>query len=408
MGSCCGNDRGKGEGISLFSFERETWYQGQTCFDSSAFKAAVLMRVYRYSQKKMSESWRDLSPIPRGEILDRVTINTVEIERMRPNLWRGVPFSHIRPLIVYLFNLDEGYAAKQYAQAQEKEKIKAYVTDFARISHFSTFLTVEGVQKAKEIAQLVESTCELEDYRLLQRVTQLLLWFLSENLVFSLLSVLISEPSYFPVQSADYVQAYDQILRFFLRSSQKSFNEAFLALVISDMVDNLLIGYSRPEYFGCVLMVFLGSGLKGLAQVVAMLLVSVIPATFAEGSHGSGEEFRTAFQSACLYGVDFLKVVDGAKDLDLLSHFGLVSSHRVRFLPACSILPTPQTQARVLSLLPATVESLHRVYQASARVLGELYATWRLCKDSQLLLVRIDNSNVGKHTDLRPLLRPAI
>jgi len=406
MGSCCGNERGKEEGS--YSFDRETWYRGQAYFDSSAFKAAVVMRLYRYSQKKMNESWRDLSPVPHGEVLDRVTVNTVEIERMRPNIWRGVPFSHIRPLIVYLFNLDERYAAKQYALAKENEKSQVKVAATSQISQYSAFLTTEGVQKAKEIAKLVENICELEDLRTLQRVTQLLLWFLSENLTFSLLSMLAFDPSYFPAKSADYVRTYDLILHFFLGSSQKSFNEAFLAYVISDMVDNLLIGYIRPEYFGSVLMVFLGSGLKGLGQVVAMLLLSVVPATVAEGNNCSAEEFRSSFQAACLYGVDTLKVVAGAKDLDLHSHSGLTPSHRVKFLPACSILPTPQTQARVLALLPATVESLHRVYQASARVLGELYATWRLCKDSQLLLVRVDNSNVGKYADFRPLLRPAV
>jgi hypothetical protein len=269
-------------------------------------------------------------------------------------------------------------------------------------------MTSEGVEKAKEIARFVQSLAGLEDCRALLRVTQLLLWFLSDSLTFSLLSVLITDPSYFPAKASDYAETYKVILQFFSRSSQKPINEAFLTFLIPDMLDNLLIGYIRPEYFGSVLMMFLASGLKGVAQVVAMLLVAVAPATLIEGNRGSEEEFRSGFQSACMYGVEFLRVLEGAKDLDLTAESGFITSQRVRFLPACSILPTPQAQARVLSLLPPTVESLHRVYQASARVLGELYATWRLCKDPQLLLVRIDNSNVNPYSDLRAVFRPAV
>jgi hypothetical protein len=408
MGSCCGNERGKEEAKGGYGFEQETWYKEQIYFDSSAFKEAVLMRLYRYSQKKMNESWGNLSPLPPGEVLDRVTINAVEIARLRPKIARGVPFSHIRPLIVYLFNLDERYAAKQYAQAKNKEETRAQFDTNMRTSRFSAFMTSEGVEKAKEIARFVQSLAGLEDCRALLRVTQLLLWFLSDSLTFSLLSVLITDPSYFPAKASDYAETYKVILQFFSRSSQKPINEAFLTFLIPDMLDNLLIGYIRPEYFGSVLMMFLASGLKGVAQVVAMLLVAVAPATLIEGNRGSEEEFRSGFQSACMYGVEFLRVLEGAKDLDLTAESGFITSQRVRFLPACSILPTPQAQARVLSLLPPTVESLHRVYQASARVLGELYATWRLCKDPQLLLVRIDNSNVNPYSDLRAVFRPAV
>jgi len=229
-------------------------------------------------------------------------------------------------------------------------------------------------------------------------VGQLLLWHVNEGLSFSILTELMANSAYFPPTEGDYELLYDQVLRAVMRtdtSARQYFSQNQLQAVIKDMLSGLLIGYVRTEYFGCILMVFLASGIRAIGQIAASLISSTAAAALAKVNWAVEENLKAEFQQLCMYGVDLLKIMQKAKEIELNGEeIREVEEKKPQFLPNSEIVKTEEERERLLAYLPEDTLSLHRIYQASARVLGELYKTWQLCEEPQLLLVRIDKSTV--------------
>lgn len=396
MGSCCANERRQEPSTDL---DQETWYSQQVHFDSLAYRTAVRKGEYERLQNKLKKQWQDYQA-QQGESLDKNKLQSTQRDQLAPKLWQGVPYIHLKPVLFQLFNLDESLSEPLYEEARSRARKSQLLEASQNTARLSAFLTPSGMTAAKEMLQVLASEHPtVEGGHHLPRIGQLLLWHVDTSLAFSVLTDLMSDSVYFPQTESDYESLYDQVLRAVMRidtSARQYFSQLQLQAIIKDMLSGLLIGYIRAEYFGVILMVFFASGIRGIGQVAATLICSTAAAALAKVNWAVEENLKAEFQQLCLYGVDLLKILDKAKAVDLdTQETGLVEAKKPQFLPGSAVVQTAEEQERLLTYLPEDTLSLHRIYQSSARVLGELYSTWQQCQEPQLLLVRIDKSTVS-------------
>jgi hypothetical protein len=396
MGNCCANERRQDPTTEL---DTETWYQQQVHFDSLAYRSAVRKGEYERLQTKLKKQWLDY-PSPQVQSLDKNKLQTNQLEQLAPRLWQGVPYLHIKSVVFQLFNLDESLAERLYEEARSRARKSQHIETSQNSARLSAFLTTSGMSTIKEMMQVLASEYPAVEGRYhLQRVGQLLLWHVNEGLSFSILTELMANSAYFPPTEGDYELLYDQVLRAVMRtdaSARQYFSQNQLQAVIKDMLSGLLIGYVRTEYFGCILMVFLASGIRAIGQIAASLISSTAAAALAKVNWAVEENLKAEFQQLCMYGVDLLKIMQKAKEIELNGEeIRETEEKKPQFLPNSEIVKTEEERERLLTYLPEDTLSLHRIYQASARVLGELYKTWQPCQEPQLLLIRIDKSTVA-------------
>ena len=395
MGNCCANERRQDPATDI---DQETWYAQQSHFDSLAYRTAVRKGEYERLQNRLKKQWLDYQA-PRSESLDKNKLQSTQLAQRAPKLWQGVPYVHINSALSQLFNLDESLAEQLYEEARSRARKSTHLDTSQNPARLSAFLTPSGMTAAREIVQVL--ACEhpsVEAGYHLPRTVQLLLWHVSTSLTFSILTELLPDPVYFLHAESDYESLHDQVLRAVMRtdlSARQYFSRTQLQAIIKDMLSGLLIGYIRAEYFGCILMVFLASGIRGIGQVAATLICSTAAAALAKVNWAVEENLKAEFQQLCLYGVDLLKILEKSKSVDLdREETAQVEVKKPQFLPNSAVVQTEEEQNRLLTYLPEDTLSLHRIYQASARVLGELYSIWQKCQEPQLLLVRIDKSTV--------------
>lgn len=396
MGSCCANERSTEPSTDL---DQEDWYVQQVYFDSLAYKTAVRKTDYERLQTRLKRVWEDYHP-SQSSSLDKNKLDTSVRATLSPLLWKGVPYQLIQSVLSHLFTLDEGQAERQYEEAQSRARISQHLPAVQSTARLSAFLTPAGMAVVREIVQILGNehpSIETRPYA--QRVAQLLLWYTRPHTAFSILTEILPDPVYFPPTDTDYEALYAQVLKVILKtetSAREYFTPTQLQTIIKDMIPSLLIGYVRSEYFGCVLMVFLADGIKAIGKIAATLVISTVAAALAKVKWTVEENLKAEFMQLCLYGVDFLKIMEKAQSInfDSIEESEELIVKKTAFLPGSAIVSTQEEQERLLTYLPEDTESLHRLYQKSARVLGELYSTWQQCQEPQLLLIRIDKSTV--------------
>ena len=258
----------------------------------------------------------------------KTTKNTIFLFKSKL-LFRGVPNFLIRQVILKLISFDNDISSNNYNQILEcldplPDFLKASPTTealFGRRHLENVFLTSSGTISCKRVLFALKFVMNDSKFCvILPRVTQLLLWFLKEHEVFTVLQVLLKESverkdsfsmffgrglcqfSYIASVVLTFISARvknpeglmdDQI------DSQANHEKSMVMRLVNDMTYHFLVGYISPEYYPIVLMYFINDGIGGFIRLV----IALVQGNYSMIRHfirknAGFENFRSEFKHA--------------------------------------------------------------------------------------------------------------